>query len=659
MSKVIGIDLGTTNSCIALMEGSDAKVIENSEGTRTTPSMVAFSDDGERLVGQSAKRQAVTNPENTLFAIKRLIGRRFDDPMTEKDKGLVPYHIVSGDNGDAWVEAESEKYSPSQVSAFILQKMKETAESHLGEDITQAVITVPAYFNDSQRQATKDAGKIAGLDVLRIINEPTAAALAYGLDKNENGTIVVYDLGGGTFDVSVLEIGDGVFEVKSTNGDTFLGGEDFDQCVIDYLADEFKKEQGVDLREDRLALQRLKEGAEKAKVELSSTMQTEVNLPFITADQSGPKHLNIKLTRAKLEALVEKLIERTIGPCKAALKDAGISAGEIDEVILVGGMTRMPKVQEIVQEFFGREPHKGVNPDEVVALGAAIQGGVLQGDVKDVLLLDVTPLSLGIETLGGVFTRLIDRNTTIPTRKSQVFSTAEDNQSAVTIRVFQGEREMAADNKLLGQFDLVGIPPAPRGMPQVEVTFDIDANGIVNVSAKDKATGKEQQIRIQASGGLPDDDIEQMVQDAEAHADEDKERKEMVEAHNQADTMVHSTEKNLGEYGDKISEEEKAEIEAAVTVVKEALENEEANVEELKEKTDVLMQTAMKLGEAMYKASQEEGAEGMPEGMEGFDPNNMAAGMGGDAGASDAESDETVVDAEFEEVDHEKKDEAS
>ena len=659
MSKVIGIDLGTTNSCIALMEGSDAKVIENSEGTRTTPSMVAFSDDGERLVGQSAKRQAVTNPENTLFAIKRLIGRRFDDPMTEKDKGLVPYHIVSGDNGDAWVEAEGEKYSPSQVSAFILQKMKETAESYLGEDITQAVITVPAYFNDSQRQATKDAGKIAGLDVLRIINEPTAAALAYGLDKNENGTIVVYDLGGGTFDVSVLEIGDGVFEVKSTNGDTFLGGEDFDQCVIDYLADEFKKEQGVDLRKDRLALQRLKEGAEKAKVELSSTMQTEVNLPFITADQSGPKHLNIKLTRAKLEALVEKLIERTIGPCKAALKDAGISAGEIDEVILVGGMTRMPKVQEIVQEFFGREPHKGVNPDEVVALGAAIQGGVLQGDVKDVLLLDVTPLSLGIETLGGVFTRLIDRNTTIPTRKSQVFSTAEDNQSAVTIRVFQGEREMAADNKLLGQFDLVGIPPAPRGMPQVEVTFDIDANGIVNVSAKDKATGKEQQIRIQASGGLSDDDIEQMVQDAEAHADEDKERKEMVEARNQADTMVHSTEKNLSEYGDKISEEEKAEIEAAVTVVKESLENEEANVEELKEKTDVLMQTAMKLGEAMYKASQEEGAEGMPEGMEGFDPNNMAAGMGGDADASDAESDETVVDAEFEEVDPEKKDEAS
>ncbi|MBT3915452.1 MAG: molecular chaperone DnaK [Rhodospirillaceae bacterium] len=655
MSKVIGIDLGTTNSCIALMEGSDAKVIENSEGTRTTPSMVAFAEGGERLVGQSAKRQAVTNPENTLFAIKRLIGRRFDDPLTEKDKGLVPYHIVSGDNGDAWVEAEGEKYSPSQVSAFILQKMKETAESYLGEDITQAVITVPAYFNDSQRQATKDAGKIAGLEVLRIINEPTAAALAYGLDKNENGTIVVYDLGGGTFDVSVLEIGDGVFEVKSTNGDTFLGGEDFDQCIIDYLADEFKKEQGVDLREDRLALQRLKEGAEKAKVELSSTMQTEVNLPFITADQSGPKHLNIKLTRAKLEALVEKLIERTIKPCKAALKDAGITAGEIDEVILVGGMTRMPKVQEIVQEFFGREPHKGVNPDEVVALGAAIQGGVLQGDVKDVLLLDVTPLSLGIETLGGVFTRLIDRNTTIPTRKSQVFSTAEDNQSAVTIRVFQGEREMAADNKLLGQFDLVGIPPSPRGMPQVEVTFDIDANGIVNVSAKDKATGKEQQIRIQASGGLSDDDIDQMVQDAEAHADEDKERKEMVEARNQADTMVHSTEKNLSEYGDKISEEEKTEIEAAVTVVKEALENEEATADELKEKTDALMQAAMKLGEAMYKASQEEGAEGMPEGMEGFDPNNMAAGMGGDAGGdADTPADETVVDAEFEEVDPDK-----
>jgi molecular chaperone DnaK len=629
------------------MEGSDAKVIENAEGARTTPSMVAFADGEERLVGQPAKRQSVTNPEDTLFAIKRLIGRRYDDPLTEKDKGLVPYHIVSGDNGDAWVEAKGEKYSPSQISAFILQKMKETAESYLGEDVTQAVITVPAYFNDSQRQATKDAGKIAGLDVLRIINEPTAAALAYGLDKTESGTIVVYDLGGGTFDVSVLEIGDGVFEVKSTNGDTFLGGEDFDQCIIDYLADEFKKEQGVDLREDRLALQRLKEGAEKAKVELSSTMQTEVNLPFITADQSGPKHLNIKLTRAKLEALVEKLIERTIAPCKSALKDAGITAGEIDEVILVGGMTRMPKVQEIVQEFFGREPHKGVNPDEVVALGAAIQAGVLQGDVKDVLLLDVTPLSLGIETLGGVFTRLIDRNTTIPTRKSQVFSTAEDNQGAVTIRVFQGEREMAADNKLLGQFDLIGIPPSPRGLPQIEVTFDIDANGIVNVSAKDKATGKEQQIRIQASGGLSDADIDQMVQDAEAHADEDKERKEMVEARNNADSLVHSTEKNLSEYGDKISEEEKAEIETAVTVVKDVLANEEANAVELKEKSDALMEAAMKLGEAMYKASQEEGGE-MPEG--GFDPNNMAAGMGGDAG------DDTIVDAEFEEVDPDVKD---
>ena len=646
MSKVIGIDLGTTNSCIALMEGKDAKVIENSEGARTTPSMVAFADDGERLVGQPAKRQGVTNPENTLFAIKRMIGRRFDDPLTEKDKGLVPYHIVSGDNGDAWVEAAGEKYSPSQISAFILQKMKETAESFLGEDVSQAVITVPAYFNDSQRQATKDAGKIAGLEVLRIINEPTAAALAYGLDKNESGTIVVYDLGGGTFDVSVLEIGDGVFEVKSTNGDTFLGGEDFDQCIIDYLANEFKKEQGVDLREDRLALQRLKEGAEKAKVELSSSVQTEVNLPFITADQTGPKHLNIKLTRAKLEALVEKLIERTIKPCKAALKDAGITAGEIDDVILVGGMTRMPKVQEIVQDFFGKEPNKGVNPDEVVALGAAIQGGVLQGDVKDVLLLDVTPLSLGIETLGGVFTRLIDRNTTIPTRKSQVFSTAEDNQGAVTIRVFQGEREMAADNKLLGQFDLVGIPPSPRGMPQIEVTFDIDANGIVNVSAKDKATGKEQQIRIQASGGLSDSDIEQMVQDAEAHADDDKERKELVEVRNQADSLIHSTEKNLSDYGDKVSEDERGKIELAVSSLKEMLANEEAKPEEMKEKSDALMEVSMKLGEAMYKASQ----EATDEVPEGFDPTNNTSEQTPD------DSDEIIVDAEFEEVDTETED---
>ena len=643
MSKVIGIDLGTTNSCVALMEGSDAKVLENAEGGRTTPSMVAFSDN-ERLVGQPAKRQAVTNPENTLFAIKRLVGRRYDDPFTEKDKGLVPFSIVSGENGDAWVEAEGETYSPSQVSAFILQKMKETAESYLGEAVEQAVITVPAYFNDSQRQATKDAGKIAGLEVLRIINEPTAAALAYGLEKKEGGTIAVYDLGGGTFDVSVLEIGDGVFEVKSTNGDTFLGGEDFDQCIIDYLANEFKKEQGVDLRGDKLALQRLKEAAEKAKTELSSSMQTEVNLPFITADASGPKHLNIKLTRAKLEALVEQLIDRTIGPCKAALKDAGISAGEIDEVILVGGMTRMPKVQERVQEFFGREPHKGVNPDEVVALGAAIQAGVLQGDVKDVLLLDVTPLSLGIETLGGVFTRLIDRNTTIPTRKSQVFSTAEDNQNAVTIRVFQGEREMASDNKLLGQFDLIGIPPSPRGMPQIDVTFDIDANGIVNVSAKDKATGKEQKIRIQASGGLSDEDIEKMVQEAETHAEDDKIRRESIEAKNNASALIHSTEKNLEEHGDKIPETDRTEIEGAVQALKDVLESEDTD--EIKSKSEALMQVAMKLGEAMYKDSQGDPVPGMDDVPD--DSNTEKSSKNGS-------EDETVVDADFEEVEPEKK----
>ncbi len=558
MGKVIGIDLGTTNSCVAVMEGTSPKVIENAEGMRTTPSIVAFSDDGERLVGQPAKRQAVTNPEKTIFAVKRLIGRRYDDPTVEKDKKLVPYKIVRASNGDAWVEADGKTYSPSQISAFILQKMKETAESYLGQKVEQAVITVPAYFNDAQRQATKDAGKIAGLEVLRIINEPTAAALAYGLDKQKTGMIAVYDLGGGTFDVSILEIGDGVFEVKSTNGDTFLGGEDFDMRLVSYLADEFQKEQGIDLRNDKLALQRLKEAAEKAKIELSSTTQTEINLPFITADASGPKHMTMKLTRAKFEALVDDLIQRTVEPCRKALKDAGLSAGEINEVILVGGMTRMPKMQEVVKQFFGKEPHKGVNPDEVVAIGAAIQAGVLQGDVKDVLLLDVTPLSLGIETLGGVFTRIIDRNTTIPTKKSQVFSTAEDNQTAVTIRVFQGEREMAADNKVLGQFDLIGIPPAPRGVPQVEVTFDIDANGIVNVSAKDKATGKEQQIRIQASGGLSEADIEKMVKDAEAHAEEDKQRKAEVEAKNHAEALVHATEKALAEHGSKIGEAERS-----------------------------------------------------------------------------------------------------
>ena len=639
MAKVIGIDLGTTNSCVAIMDGKNPKVIENSEGARTTPSVVAFTES-EKLIGQSAKRQAVTNPENTLYAVKRFIGRSFDDQTVQKDVSLSPFKIIKGNNGDAWVEAQGEKYSPSQISAFILQKMKETAESYTGETITQAVITVPAYFNDAQRQATKDAGKIAGLEVLRIINEPTAASLAYGLDKKQSGTVVVYDLGGGTFDVSILEVGDGVFEVKATNGDTHLGGEDFDLRIIDFLANEFKKEQGIDLKNDKLALQRLKEAAEKAKIELSSSTQTDVNLPFITADQSGPKHLNVKLTRAKLEELVDDLLQSTIEPCKKALSDAGLSASDINDVILVGGMTRMPKVTEIVKNFFGKDPSKGVNPDEVVAMGAAIQAGVLQGDVKDVLLLDVTPLSLGIETLGGVFTKLIERNTTVPTKKSQVFSTAEDNQNAVTIRVFQGEREMAQDNKLLGQFDLVGIPPAPRGTPQIEVTFDIDANGIVNVSAKDKSTGKEQQIKIQASGGLSDEEIDKMVKDAEANAEADKKKREEVDVKNQADSLVFQVEKNLKEHGDKISAEDKSKIESDLKDLKESIEKND--LEAMRQKTQDLTQSSMKMGEAVYKDQQ---AAGGAAGAEQPQSDNQR----------EAPKDDDVIDADYEEVDEDKK----